>query len=81
MNKVYCSKHGGNGTYDRDARILCYICTQEGINKCQCGGVARYFGEALMSCITCDDCGESIFHVGGKNVIKLWNSGVRGEVI
>jgi len=75
-----CVKHGGKPEdfHQSDAFWYCAVCSCEGIAKCKCGGVARFFGEALMSSVSCDDCDESVGYLGfDKNAIDLWNSGIR----
>lgn len=76
-----CVKHGGKleDFNQSDAFWYCAVCSCEGINRCKCGGIARIFAEALMSAVSCDDCDEGVAYIGcGKNVIDLWNSGIRG---
>lgn len=72
-----CDKHGGTIT-NGDSWWSCNICNCEGINKCKCGGTARIFSEALMTCITCDNCTESLMTIEYYDTIKLWNEDKRG---
>ena len=88
IDKKFCVKHAKDGDTlienEYDAFWRCDTCSQHGINPCgNCGGVARYFGEALMSYIGCEDCGDSIFGIAlgmRKELTTLWNKGVRGKV-
>lgn len=75
-----CEKHDGDGTmHPEDAFWLCDVCSTEGIDQCHCGGIARYFGEALMQSISCNKCDESLMVVGDEyDVRKMWNEGIRG---
>lgn len=73
-----CAKHGGNCN-PADAGWLCDECARTGINKCECGGHARIFGEALMVAVSCESCKQSVMRVGfGFDIKMLWNDGVRG---
>ena len=77
---VLCVKHGGE--YDGpDAFWYCDQCARSGINKCECGEHARYFGEALMCSISCEKCDSFIAYVGDDfNVRDAWNNGQRGNI-
>ena len=80
---LLCEKHGGN--LDIGNGILCDTCSREGINLCKCGGVARYFGEALGFNISCDDCEELLYGCLSlkrefNNVRERWNAGDRGYI-
>lgn len=73
-----CEKHGG--TVDKaDAFWCCDVCSTKGINKCECGGAARYFGEAMMCSISCPDCDNSLMTIGSKyDIYEMWNDGMTG---
>lgn len=73
---LLCEKHGGTVRAD-DAAWCCDQCAIVGLVKCKCGGNARGFGEALFSCVGCEECEESVSGVG-VNTRDLWNAGVRG---
>ena len=73
--KLSCPKHGGTSE-----KLLCDICSAEGIDPCPCGGVARYFGEACMSSIMCDDCKASLWGINVPDLRPWWNKGARGRV-
>jgi len=77
-----CEQHGGDGSmHIGDAFWLCDVCSTEGINKCKCGGDARYFGEAMMCSVKCPDCDEFMMTVGPTlDVRELWNNGERGVI-
>lgn len=75
-----CLKHGGDRETPDDF-WLCDTCARNHINNCACGAPARYFGEALMCAVSCEQCKEFVMYVGfDKDVRKLWNEGVRGNV-
>lgn len=75
-----CVEHGGDVDVS-DAYFACDACARSGINKCACGSFARYFGEALMSSVSCESCNEHVSHIGlGLNMREAWNSGRRGEI-
>ena len=74
-----CKDHGGTCS-EENAWFACVECASAGIKRCECGGRARYFGEALMGSITCDVCGASLLLVGSiKNIRDRWNRGERGD--
>lgn len=76
----FCIKHGGDGSiHEGDSFFLCPICSTDGIEKCKCGGQPQYFGEALMSSVSCPSCKAFVGGVGVK-ARELWNNGVRGSV-
>ena len=53
---------------------------REGLS-CPCGGCVRYFGEALMGSLKCDDCGAFLMGVGDEflaTIDERWNRGDRG---
>lgn len=78
----FCEKHGGDVSIS-NAYWLCDTCARDGIDKCKCGAHARYFGEAMLCSINCEDnCGESLTTINdsSSNVRKLWNEGIRGRV-
>ena len=74
----FCAEHGGN-VAPKDKVWCCDICAIQGYNKCKCGGNARGFGEALFSCVGCEDCDEQVCGIN-VNAKELWNRGVRGLV-
>lgn len=73
-----CVKHGGN--IELGNSFLCDICSTRGINKCPCGGIARIFGEALMSHIQCEICKASLIGIGIIDIKDRWNNGERGAI-
>lgn len=76
----FCEKHGGDVSIG-DAYWLCDTCARDGIDRCKCGSHARYFGEAMLSSITCEaECGETLTVIGSSNTRKMWNEGRRGWV-
>lgn len=78
-NKWFCKEHYKNQGRLTTERMLCDVCSCKGINKCECGGTARYFGEALMGSVRCDDCDQFVMQIGNpSSVVDLWNNGVRG---
>jgi hypothetical protein len=80
MTGRFCEKHGGDVS-EQNAFFLCDTCSREGINKCECGGHARYFGEALMKSVSCESCDAFVMHVGWDfNVVHAWNRGERGVI-
>ena len=69
-----CKKHGGV-PLGGDESWCCDTCARGGINKCKCGGHARYFGEALMSSVTCEQCGDYVAGVDiNEDIRALWNA-------
>lgn len=75
-----CARHGGAEITGEDF-WLCDACARQFINPCACGAPARYFGEAMMCSVGCESCEEFVMHIGfDKDVRKLWNDGVRGQV-
>ena len=73
-----CIKHGGD--ISSDAFWRCDICSSEGIDKCSCGGNARYFGEALMCSVKCENCDAYLMDVGEDlNIRERWNQGERSK--
>lgn len=75
-----CVKHGGD--YEGpDNYFMCDTCAREGCNKCECGGHARAFGEALFSAVSCESCKKSVSGVGyNLNIRERWNKGERGMI-
>ena len=45
------------------------------INPCECGGVAKFFGEAHMKSLTCTRCGKCFMEVtsSSKQFVDNWN--------
>ena len=75
-----CTKHGGDYC-GPDAAWYCDECARDGIDPCDCGSPARYFGEALMCSVSCESCNEFVMTIADKvNVRDRWNRGERGLV-
>lgn len=72
-----CKKH--NGSLALGDEWMCDVCSTQNIRRCECGRQPRYFGEALMSSITCS-CGEFLQGVDIENIRDLWNQGKRGRI-
>lgn len=74
-----CTRHGGDVS-PSDA-WLCDICTRNGIDPCSCGAPARYFGEAMMTSVSCEQCQQFVMQIAWKPDIRvLWNQGKRGVI-
>lgn len=74
-----CVKHGGDCN-PADASWLCDECARTGINKCECGGHARAFSEAVMCGVSCESCRQSVVYIGfDRDIRELWNTGIRGN--
>ena len=80
MNNAYgrfCTLHGGD--VSRSEAWLCDTCARQGINPCSCGAPARYFGEAMMTSVSCEACDQFVMQIAWKPDIRiLWNQGARG---
>lgn len=75
---ILCIQHGGDYA-GPDAFWYCDECARSGIKPCECGGKARYFGEALMGSVSCESCKQSLMDVGSNiNIVERWNNGERG---
>lgn len=74
--KYLCKKHNGSLAYEDE--WMCDICSTEDIDKCKCGGIARIFGEALITYIRCDICNEFLMGIDIHNIKQYWNNGERG---
>lgn len=78
-----CAKKHGGDYHGPDAGWYCDECARKGINPCSCGSPARYFGEALMCSVHCENnkCGEFLTGVGNNlNIRERWNKGERGVI-
>jgi hypothetical protein len=75
-----CATHGGDYK-GPDKYFMCDTCARAGCNKCECGGHARAFGEAMMESVSCESCEQFLMGVGyNLNIKERWNNGERGNI-